>query len=63
MTTPSTRRPSKDASSYRVAPDAPIRSYRKVTLSRDEWDALRSGQTIEQVKLGRKEIMARKEGE
>ena len=42
----------------RVPRDAPIRRWEPAQFSRDEWDALKAGLTIEQVKASRARILA-----
>ena len=42
----------------RVPQDAPVRRWQPAQLSRDQWDALKAGLTIEQVRLSSSRIMA-----
>ena len=63
MTTP---KPAARREDSRVPADAPIRQYRKVTLSRDEYEAIRSGLSLDDVRRYRAGIVAsdaRQEGE
>lgn len=57
MTTPNPRRATKEPRAT-VPADAPVRGYRAISLTRDEWEAARTGQTIEQVKAARTRILA-----
>ena len=58
MTTPTARRPSREATSYKVAKDAPIRRHQSISLTREEHDALRLGLTVADVRRYRAGIVA-----
>ena len=56
MTPPTPKPPARVDS--RVPASAPIRRWQPAQFSRDQWDALKAGLTIEQVKASRSRILA-----